>query len=569
MAKSKGVTVVNEALRSCRAHFALAFAFNAVGNVLLFAFPLFTMQVYDRVLGSRSLETLAALSIGVALALTFKAVFQWVRGALLVRASARLDRQLGDRVLIALVERSAAGHKGADTQVLRDLDRFRQFTTGTGAVAAVEAPWAALFVGALLMINLTVGLVALGSIVILSLATVLNTLATKRRLAASNEAALDSYHFAEANLRSSDAVLSMGMLNGVIRKWRAARNPALRAQIAASQRNIVFNSALTSLRYAMQAAIMVAGVWEVLFSGAPSGVLFAAVIVSGFAMQPVQQIISAWEEYVPVRDGLRRIQALLATPPRSRDGMTLPRPAGELRVQGLFYVPEGVDQPILRNINLRIAPGESLGLLGLNGSGKSTLAKLLVGNLKPTRGDVRLGGADMWGSNRDDLGRYIGYLPQNISLLTGSVAENIGRFGLFAEEEIIAAAQMAGVHDLILKLPQGYDTQIGEGGHPLSGGQRQLIGLARAVAGHPSLVVLDEPNASLDTAAEGALMACLGELKARGISVVLITHKTNLVRNLDHALILKEGVVARAGSTQFVFGEARPVLVNNTAAKQA
>jgi ABC-type protease/lipase transport system fused ATPase/permease subunit len=243
----------------------------------------------------------------------------------------------------------------------------------------------------------------------------------------------------------------------------------------------------------------------------------------------------------------------------------LPRPLGVLNVRNLIYIPVGLDQPILKGINLGLDAGESLGLIGLNGSGKTTLARLLVGNLKPTRGDIRLDGAAVWSTDRAANGRHIGYLPQNVSLLSGSVAENIGRFGRFGDDEIVAAAKVAGVHDLILRLPNGYDTEIGEGGHPLSGGQRQLVALARAVAGDPSLVVLDEPNSNLDGPAEEALVACMASLKERKTTLVLITHRPNLVRDLDHAVVLRDGEVVSAGATENVFKRlGRPIVVKST-----
>jgi len=560
-----GAPEVAEALRRCSAHFRYAIVFNVLVNVLLLAFPIFTIQLYDRVISSRRGETLVALIIGLVIALTFKAVFQWVRGALFVRASVRLERLLAERVLTALIERNAAGVTTDGSQALRDLDAFRQFATGKGGLALIDAPWAILFSGVLMVINVTVGVVALICTLLMSALTIFNSIATKRALAQTASAATTSYAFAEKNLRGAEAIVAMGMVDQVVKRWRQLRNPALDTQVAASQRGVFFNAAITSARFLVQAAIMTAGVTQVIYYDAPSSILFAAVIVSGFAMRPIDQLVAAWEEYIPARQALNRVQAVLAEAPRSRDGTALPKPLGALTCQGLYYVPPGHDQPILKNINLALKPGESLGLIGLNGSGKTTLARLLVGNLKPTRGQIRLDGADIWASNRADLGRHIGYLPQNISLLTGTVSENIGRFGLFSDEQIVAAAKAAGAHDLILRLPKGYDTEIGDGGHPLSGGQRQLIGLARAIAGDPALVVLDEPNSALDGHAEDALIRCLAGLKERGITCVLITHKPNLVRDLDHAVVLRDGDVVSAGATENVFKRlGRPTVVKSS-----
>lgn len=499
MKQTAGETAVAQALRHCRAHFAYALGFNVLSNILLLAFPLFSVQVFDRVLNSRSIETLIALVLGLIIALIFKAVFQWVRGALFVRAGMRLDRLLADRIFAALIERNAKGASAEGSQALRDLDTFRQFATGPGALAAIDAPWAIVFSGVLLIIDLQVGLVALACTLLMSAVTVINSLLTKQALAETSQATTQSYSFAETNLRGSEAIVAMGMVGSVVRKWRELRNPGLGTQLKTSQRGVMFNAVIGSARIFAQAAIMTMGVIEIISSDAPSAILFAAIIISGLAMRPIEQLVSAWEQYIPTRNALRRIEAALSEEPRAReDSMPLPKPEGHLTCYGLYYVPPGSDRPILSNVNLALQPGESLGLIGLNGSGKTTLARLLVGNLKPTRGQIRLDGIDMWAADREDLGRHIGYLPQNISILNGTVAENIGRFGLLSHEEVVEAAKAAGAHDLILRLPKGYDTQIGEGAFPLSGGQRQLIALARAVAGSPSLVVLDEPNSNLD-----------------------------------------------------------------------
>jgi PrtD family type I secretion system ABC transporter len=568
MDKAAGKTAVNEALRLCRAHFVYAIWFNILINILLLAFPLFSIQLYDRVLSSRSIETLIALLVGLVIALAFKAVFQWARGALFVRASVRIDRLLGDRVFAALIERNARGHSADGSQALRDLDTFRQFATGKGALAMIDAPWAIVFSGVLLILDFEVGVVALVCTFVMAIATIVNSIVTKRAMAQTGQSTTKSYSFAEQNLRSSEAIVAMGMVDAIVHKWRKLRNPGLDAQVHASQRGVLFNAVLGSARILVQAIVMTAGVIEILYSDAPSGMLFAAIIVSGLAMRPIDQLVAAWEEYVPAKQALERLQTILSETPRSHEGMELPKPQGHLTCYNLFYIPPGSDQPILKNVSLAIKSGESLGLIGLNGSGKTTLARLLVGNLKPTRGQVRLDGADIWSSNRSDMGRHIGYLPQNVSILSGTVAENIGRFGMFTNDQIVEAAKTAGAHDLILKLPKGYDTEIGEGGHPISGGQRQLIGLARAIVGSPSLVILDEPNSNLDGQAEEALVACIAALKARGTSCVLITHRPQLARDLDHAVVLRDGEVVSAGATENVFKRlGRPVVVKNAIAE--
>ena len=565
--QSAGPSIVSAAMRSCRTHFVFATIFNVMVNVLLFAYPIFMFQVYQRVTMYKREETLIVLFIGFALALLFKCVFQWARGMLFVRASLRLDRMLSDQVLTALIDQRSQDKVISGAGALRELDAFRQFATGKGAIAAIDAPWAAVFVGSLLLIDFAVGIAALCCIAVLTLATIANSLITKRVLAESNRCANQSYVFAEANLRCAEAIVGMGMIPAVVRKWRNLRDPALASQKTASEHGVLFSAINFSSRVLMQGVILSVATYQVVHSHAPIGIVFAAVIIFQFAMRPIEQLVTAWEDYVPARAGLKRIGMLLERPARASGGMNLPRPVGRLLCQGVWFVPPGQEQPILSGISVAIPAGASVGLVGLNGSGKTTFARLLVGALQPSRGTVRLDGADVFASDRENLGRYTGYLPQNVSLFAGSVAENIGRFGLFDESQIIEAAKLARVHDKILALPQGYDTRIGEGGHPLSGGQRQLIGLARAIAGSPAFVVLDEPNSNLDGPGEDALMKCIAHLREKRTTLVLISHRPNLVRDLDKTLVLRNGGIATAGGTGEVFQRlGRPVVVKSEAA---
>lgn len=560
--KEEKNSVIVRALQHCRQHYIAAVVFNVIVNILLLTYPIYMLQVYSRVANGKRIETLVALSAGFALALLFKAIFMWVRGSLLLRASLRLEKDLSDRVFAALLETNSNGRVTLGVQAVRDLDQFRHFFTGRGTIALIDAPWAPLFVGILFWLDPLIGSVGLICALILGVATWANSVATKRSLADANKNAIQSYNFIDAALRSAEAIVGMGMVGRVVAKWRTIRASALSAQLVASERGVLFTSALASARILMQGAILGIGVLKVMFSGAPFGLVFAAIIVFQFAMRPIEQLIAAWDEYVEVREGLTRLQSLLSREPRSWDGMPLPRPKGRLTCSDVYYAPPGQEQLILKSVNLAIPAGESLGIAGLNGSGKTTLARLLCGNIKPTRGSVRLDGADTWSSSRADLGRYIGYLPQNVSLLPGTVAENVGRYGLFTHEEIVDAAKIAGAHDIVLKLPNGYDTLIGEGGHPLSGGQRQLIGLARAVAGAPALVILDEPNSNLDGPSENALTSCIKYLKANQTTLVMITHRPTLVNELDHIVVLREGVVVSAGPRDTVLPKlGRPVVV--------
>jgi ABC-type protease/lipase transport system fused ATPase/permease subunit len=340
--------------------------------------------------------------------------------------------------------------------------------------------------------------------------------------------------------------------------------------VIASNRGLFFSSFMGSARILMQGLLLAAGAIQVIAGEVPAGVVFASLFIFQFAMKPIDQLVSAWEEYLPVKEAMRRLDAALANAPEEERSIRLPRPTGKLVVQDLTFVPPGSDKPILKRLSFLVQPGTSLGLVGLNGSGKTTLARVLVGTLKPSAGAVRIDGADLQSWDRDELGEYVGYLPQTISLLQGTVADNIGRFGRFSDEDIIAAAKHAGAHDMILRLPKGYETPIGEGSLLLSGGQRQLIALARAIVGQPALVVLDEPNSNLDGPGEEALVSCLHGLKEIGTTVILITHRPNLVVHLDQAAVLRDGMLVSFGSTADVFQRlGRPTIVKKSGTADA
>ncbi|WP_112661581.1 type I secretion system permease/ATPase [Microvirga flavescens] len=552
---------VRAALRACRQHFVLAAVFDTLVNMLLLAYPVFLYQIYDRVIPGKSWETLVALFIGLLLAVGTKAVFQWVRGILLVRASARIERRLSDRLFRIAVRRSASGHGAANAQLLRDLDSFRQFATGKGALAALDVPWGFLFLGIIIVVDPAIGVVATICMVISAIATFANTAMTKRALVNANVVGNSSQYFGDSVTRAAEAVVGLGMLNAVIARWRRERDKAIHEQLIASGRGVVFSSFLGSARILMQGAIMATGAVQVINGHIPAGLVFAAILIFQFAMKPVDQFVAAWDDYPPIRESMRRIDAVLSKVQEPEINLHLPKPLGMITVRDLVYVPPGADKPVLRRIGFNLEPGHTLGLIGLNGSGKTTLARVLTGSLRPSSGAVRVDGAELqqWGDDR--LGEFIGYLPQNVSLLPGTVADNIGRFGRFSDEEIVEAAKKARVHDLVLRLPKGYETVLDEN-MTFSGGQRQLIALARAIIGKPSFVVLDEPNSNLDGPGEEALVSCVQALKEDGCTVILITHRPNLVHHLDHAAVLREGELVSFGSTTEVFQQlGRPTVV--------
>lgn len=554
---------IRDALRSCSTHFLLASLYTVIGSILLLAFPLYLWNVYGRVLQSHSLATLAVLLTGFIIAILFRGVFDWLRNALLVRAATRIERKLSDRVVECLFERRASGRSDIGSQALRDLDQFRRYVTGAGGHAVMDAPLGALFLGVLIILNIPLAVTALVAILIITALTVIDVRLTREQVAKSEHETLNSYGFVDANLPAAEAIVGMGLTKGMLAKWHVMRQPALDHQVHASSRSHAFDELIGITRYVAQGVFIAVGAIEVINGTLNPGLLIAMLFILNFAMAPFNRVVQAWSSYPPVKQGLERLETLLkGTPRQTDDRMPLPRPDGELRVVQLSYVPPAQDRMILRNINFGLRPGESLGVVGLIGSGKTTLARLLVGALKPSGGSVRLDGNEVSDWIRHQGGAFIGYVPQSVGLLSATVAENIGRFGMFGEAEIVKAAELAGVHELIQKLPRGYDTRVGEGGHQLSGGQRQLIALARAVVGDPRFLVLDEPNSNLDGPGEEALGACLEQLRAGGTTIVLVSHRPHLVRNLDKLLLLKDGALVAFGATADVWSElGRPMVV--------
>jgi len=554
---------IREALRSCSRHFLLAWVYTLIGSILLLSFPLYMLNVYGRVLQSRSLATLAVLLTGFLIAMAFRSVFDWLRGALMTRAAIRIDRKLADRIVQCLFERRASGRSDIGAQALRDLDQFRRYVTGPGGGAVMDAPLGALFLGVLVVMSLPLAATALVAILVITVLTVVDIYVTRENVAASDQETLNSYAFVDANLTAAEAVVGMGLMKGILAKWRVTREPALDAQIKASDRGLAFDGVIGFIRYAAQGVFIAVGVVEVVNGQVSAGVLIGSLFIFNYAMAPFNKIVNAWSAFPAVKHGLERLEKLLqGTPKPLEDRMALPRPAGELRVVQVSYVPPSQERMILRNLNFGLRAGESLGVVGLIGSGKTTLARLLVGTLKPSAGSIRLDGNEVWDWSRHQGGAFIGYVPQSVGLLAATVAENIGRFGMFDEAEIVRAAELAGVNELIQKLPLGYDTRIGEGGHQLSGGQRQLIALARAVVGEPPFLVLDEPNSNLDGPGEEALAACLNRLRAAGSTIILVSHRPQLVRQLDKLLLLKDGQLVSFGNADEVWKElGRPVMV--------
>jgi PrtD family type I secretion system ABC transporter len=528
-------------LKFCSGYFVTAAMFSLAINLLYLAAPLYMLQVYDRVISSASEVTLVMLTVALLMAFMALAGLDAVRARVLTRASIRMDRLLSGRIMTAIIERSP-NIAGSRSQLLRDFDTFRQFVTGMGIHAIFDLPWAPIYIAVIFVLHPLLGAFALGSSVLLVLMAFVNEWIVRPPLSESNEAATRNYSFTEMSLRNTDVVQAMGMTEALLRRWGRDRNRMLERQVIASDRAATMQSLIRFLRLSMQSLILGLGAYLVIERAATVGAMFAASILLGRALQPVEQIVGSWRNMVGARTSFRRVHDLLAANPPRDPKLELPVPAGRLELEGVSYALPGSFKPILRGITFRIEPGELLGIIGPSGAGKSTLARHIVGVLTASAGAVRLDGADVSIWPRASLGRYVGYLPQDIELFSDTVAANISRFQAGHDEEVIAAAKMAGVHEMILRLPNGYETQVGEGGAVLSGGYRQRIGLARAVYGNPSLVVLDEPSSNLDSEGDSALTHCVISLRQRGTTVIIISHRPATIGVVDKLLMIREGV---------------------------
>ena len=538
---------LNLALRAMRRVFVVAGVYSFIINALLLVPSVYSLQVFDRVLSSRSEMTLLMVSLIALYLYAMMGGIEWVRSQLMIKAGLRLDERLRDRVFNACHQATLRGAGGNPVQAINDLGNIRQFFTGSGLFAFLDAPWAPIFLVVIYMLHPTLGNVALGGSILLVILTLLTERITQKPLDEANGAAIQANNFATNNLRNAEVIEAMGMLPSMRARWFQKHHRMLAMQQVASNRAGLITAITKTCRYGLQSATMGVGAYLVITDQLTAGAMFASSILIGRAMAPVEQLIGAWKGLISVRSSYGRLGKLLDTFPDRPPDMSLPRPKGALSVEGVIATAPGLQTPILRGISFNAAPGEAICIIGRSASGKSTLARLLVGLWPAMQGKVRLDGADIAGWNKAELGPHLGYLPQDVELFEGSVSENIARFAEIDAEAVVQAAERAGVHQMILRLPQGYETQIGPGGGFLSGGQRQRVALARALYGKPALVVLDEPNSNLDDEGDAALLKAVQDLKTQGSTVILITHRTAITSAVDKLLVLSDGAVQHFG----------------------
>lgn len=540
------------ALRQLRSSFVSVVVFSAFLNVMLLVPSFYMMQVYDRVLSSRNETTLLALTTMVLGAYLFTGALEVIRTWVLVRVGARLDTLLSSRILQAAFERTLRQSGGDAGQALYDLTSLRQTLAGAGLLALVDVPWLPVYLLVIYLASPAVaGFTVFGALLLVGV-TLLNERSSKMRLEAAQALSMKTQRELGNHFQNAEVIEAMGMLTPLSVRWSRARNQELALQSTASDRAAVWGAAGRFVRVGMQSLSLGLGALLVIDGQMSAGMMMAVSIVVSRALAPAEAVVANWRSLITARSAYRRLVELLGSFPPRPAPMRLPTPQGQVTFEGVATAAPGSRQAILRQVSFVIQPGDVVAVIGASGAGKSTLARLLVGIWPAMAGAVRLDGADLSQWHRDDLGPLIGYLPQDIELFDGTVAENIARFAEVDADEVVAAAQRVGVHEQILRLPQGYETPLGPGGSFLSGGQRQRIALARALYRDPVLVVLDEPNSNLDDVGEKALAAAVADLSSRGRTCVLITHRPAILPLANKLMVLRDGTLAAYGPREAV-----------------
>lgn len=543
---------ITEALLRFKKAFHSIGVFTACINLLMLVPSIYMMQVYDRVLASRNDFTLLMLSIMALGLYALISVLEQIRSMVVIRIGGKMDTFLNQRVYTAAFEQNLKSSGVNAGQALNDLTTIRQFVTGNGLFAFFDAPWFPIYLLVIFIFNFWLGVFALVSTLLLLGLAWFNEIVSRKPLAEANSLAVQSSTTATNNLRNAEVIEAMGMLPNMRDRWFKMHHKFLQLQAEASQKASNVTAITKFVRIAVQSLILGLAALLVIKGEVTAGMMIAASILLGRCIGPVEQIIGVWKQWSGVVSAYKRLNELLGNNPPRVEGMSLPKPQGQLSVEAVTAAPPGGQIAILKNVSFGLNIGDVMGLIGPSGSGKSTLARLLVGVWPAAMGKVRLDGADIFQWNKDELGPSIGYLPQDIELFAGTIGENIARFGEVDAEKVIAAAQLASVHDMILRLPDGYNTRIGDGGAGLSGGQKQRIGLARALYDDPSFLVLDEPNSNLDDVGEAALAQAILQLRQRNKTIVLISHRPSIIRVTNKLLMLRDGVVAAFGPTDQV-----------------
>ena len=552
MAKSHAVAPLFKALGEYKRILISVGCFTALINLLMLVPSIYMLQVYDRVLSSQNETTLVMLTLMVVGFFAFIGLLEVIRSFIVIRIGSQLERRFNLRVYKAAFERNLQRGQGHAGQSLGDLTHIRQFITGPALFAFFDAPWFPIYLLVIFLFNVWLGVLATAGAVLLIGLACLNEYLTKKPLGEASGYSQQSTQLATSHLHNAETIQAMGMLGALRSRWFAVHSQFLGLQNKASDTGSVMTSLSKSLRLCLQSLVLGLGALLVIRGDMTAGMMIAGSILMGRVLSPIDQLIAVWKQWSSAKLAYQRLDDLLREFPPEVEQMKLPAPKGQVSFEQVSAGPPGRRVATLHQVSFNLGAGEVLGVLGASGSGKSTLARVLVGVWPTLAGTVRLDGADIHRWDRDDLGPHIGYLPQDIELFSGSIADNIARFRAADPEQVVRAAQQAGVHELILRLPQGYDTVLGDNGGGLSGGQKQRVALARALYGGPRLIVLDEPNSNLDTVGEAALASAIVQLTAQGSSVVLVTHRSSALAQADKLLVLSEGHLQAFGPSQEV-----------------
>lgn len=549
MKPGEKLSALREALLQQKPAFQKVIFFSFFINLLVMAPTVYMLQVYDRVVNSRSLTTLGMLTLLIVVLYIVMEALEWVRNGILHQIALKFDAQINERVFNTVFEANLRRIPGATAQVLQDLRTVRDFISSHALTAIIDVPLSMLYIFAIFYINPEMGWMSIiGALIQVGLAW-LTERDTQAPLAAANRSAIAAQNYAANSLRNAQVIEAMGMQGGIHKRWLKRQNETLRQQALASDKAGAYSALSKFVQQSQSSLLLGAGCWFIIAGLFPhgGGLVIVASTLGGKLLSPIVQVIGSWKQVVAAREAYARLNSLLNNVALREPGMPLPAPKGQLSVEGVVAGAPGAPAAILRGVTFGVAPGTVVGLIGPSASGKSTLARLLVGVWPAASGKVRLDGVDIYPWSKAELGPHLGYLPQEVELFDGALAENIARFGEVNMAKVEAAARAVGIHDMIMSLPDGYQTNIGDDGCRLSGGQRQRIGLARAIYDNPRFIVLDEPNSSLDEAGERSLVQMLLSLKTQGSTIIVITHRTSVLVAVDNLLLLTDGQVKAYG----------------------
>lgn len=549
-------TDLDNATGQIRSSLLVLALFSFAINLLMLTSPLYMLQVYDRVLVSGRIETLVMLTVLAAAALFILGVLDALRSSVMVRMGCWLNDRLGPVLISGGVRAKLAG-VNAGAQPLRDLAQVQSFLSSQGLAALFDAPWTPVFLALIWLLHPALGAFAIGAALLLALLGLLNELMTRNASQTANTTQIVALQQAETTIRNAEVVRAMGMLPGLLERWRASNDSSIAATRSSAERGAAIIGLTKFLRFFVQSATLGLGAYLVLMGEVTGGAMIASSILLGRALAPIEFAMGSWRNISATRIAYARLKTRLQGIPPEPLRIRLPEPYGHISLDHVSYAAPGTKAQVIDNVSLRLTPGEALAVIGPSASGKSTLCRLIAGIAAPSAGEIRLDGSELHHWNQDQLGRYVGYLPQDVELFSGSIRDNISRMAKADDDDIVQAAMLAHAHEMIQRLPQGYETPIGEAGARLSGGERQRIGLARAVFGNPKVIILDEPNANLDQSGETALAAAVRELKSRGAALMIVGHRPSTLAQADKILFLREGRVELFGQREDVLGRLR------------